>query len=154
MADALRIISITPGTMADGPGLRNTIWAAGCAHHCPGCHNPQTWDFKAGYEVDIEKLAEEVGSDPFIDITFSGGDPVYQAEGFAKLAKILKGWGKNIWLYTGFVLADIYKQPGGPELLKWVDVVVDGPYLQDQKETKQAFRGSTNQKFLYKGVDF
>lgn len=154
MAHTVRIIDITYGTMADGPGLRNTIWAAGCAHHCVGCHNPQTWDFKAGYEVDIEKLAEEVGSDPFIDITLSGGDPVYQAEGFAELARLLKQKGKNIWLYTGFLLEDIYKQPGGKELLQWVDVVVDGPYQQDQKETQQAFRGSTNQRFLYRGVDF
>lgn len=154
MARTLRIIGITDSTMADGPGLRNTIWAAGCAHHCKGCHNPQTWDFKAGYEIDIEQLAEEAGGEPFIDVTFSGGDPVYQAEGFAELARLLKQKGKNIWLYTGFLLEDIYKQPGGKELLQWVDVVVDGPYQQDRKETQQAFRGSTNQRFLYRGVDF
>ena len=57
-------------------------------------------------------------------------------------------------MYTGFLLEDIYKQPGGKELLRWVDVVVDGPYQQDQKESQQAFRGSTNQRFLYRGVDF
>lgn len=155
MNDSIKIINITKGTMADGPGIRNTIWAAGCAHHCLGCHNPQTWDFNSGYDVSVYKLAKEVGSDSFVDVTFSGGDPVYQAKKFAKLARILKQeYHKNIWLYTGFLLEDIYKQPGGSELLKWVDVVVDGPFVESLKEPKVPFRGSSNQKILYKGRDF
>lgn len=151
----IRIIQITKSTMADGPGLRNTIWAAGCNHHCPGCHNPQTWDFNSGYEVDVEELAKEVGSDPYVDVTFSGGDPVYQIGSFIKLAKILKrDYKKNIWMYTGFLLEEIQKMKRGPELLKYIDVVVDGPFIESQKSSSCVWRGSGNQRILFKGKDY
>ena len=71
--------------MADGPGFRTSIYCAGCGHHCPGCHNPQSWDFDGGKEVTVEELLEVVKSDEFSNVTFSGGDPLYQVEAFTEL---------------------------------------------------------------------
>ena len=71
----------------DGPGFRTSIYCAGCAHRCPGCHNPQSWDFAGGKEVTVEELLEVIKSDEFANVTFSGGDPLYQVEAFTELAR-------------------------------------------------------------------
>ena len=99
----IRILDILEETMADGPGFRTSIYCAGCAHHCPGCHNPQSWDFNGGREVSVEELLEVIKADEFSNVTFSGGDPLYQVEAFTELARRIKEeTGKNIWCYTGF----------------------------------------------------
>ena len=106
MRDALkiRILDILEETMADGPGFRTSIYCAGCAHHCPGCHNPQSWDFNGGREMTVEELLEVVKADEFANVTFSGGDPLYQVEAFTELARRIKEeTGKNIWCYTGYL---------------------------------------------------
>ena len=104
----IRILDILEETMADGPGLRTSIYCAGCAHHCPGCHNPQSWDFQGGREVSVDDLLEIVKTDEFADVTFSGGDPLYQVEAFTELARRIKEeTGKNIWCYTGFTYEEI-----------------------------------------------
>ena len=99
----IRILDILEETMADGPGLRTSIDCAGCAHACPGCHNPQSWDFKGGREVDVQDILDVIKSDEFANVTFSGGDPLYQVEAFTELARRIKEeTGKNIWCYTGY----------------------------------------------------
>ena len=87
----IRVLRIVPDTIVDGPGLRTSIYCAGCAHHCPGCHNPQTWDFAAGTPMTPQEISDAVMAEsPDSGITFTGGDPLYQAEAFAELAKLIK----------------------------------------------------------------
>ena len=93
----LELSGIVSDSIVDGPGIRTTIFSQGCPHHCPGCHNPETWDFGCGTDVEEERLVEIVRSNPLCrGVTFSGGEPFAQAAGFAKLAKLLKAKGYEI----------------------------------------------------------
>ena len=83
----LYILDIIEDTTVDGPGLRTTIYAAGCPHHCPGCHNPQSWNQANGHLMDTDDILRRILDDPFADVTFSGGDPLMQPEGFGELAR-------------------------------------------------------------------
>ena len=135
--------------MADGPGFRTSIYCAGCAHHCPGCHNPQSWDFKGGYEVTIEELLDIIKADEFANVTFSGGDPLYQVEAFTELARRIKTeTDKTIWCYTGFTYEEIQADPRLSQILPYLDVLVDGPYIEDLRDTNLRFRGSSNQRII------
>ena len=151
MSDAtkIRILDILEETMADGPGLRTSIYCAGCAHHCPGCHNPQSWDFKGGYEVTVDELLEVIKADEFANVTFSGGDPFYQVEAFTELARRIKEeTGKTIWCYTGFTYEEIQADPRLSQMLPYLDVLVDGPYVEALRDTDLRFRGSSNQRII------
>jgi anaerobic ribonucleoside-triphosphate reductase activating protein len=146
----IRILDILEETMADGPGLRTSIYCAGCAHHCPGCHNPQSWDFHAGREVSVDDLLEIVKSDEFADVTFSGGDPLYQVEAFTELARRIKEeTGKNIWCYTGFRYEDILADERMSRILPYIDTLVDGPFVQELCNPDLHFRGSSNQRIIH-----
>ena len=135
--------------MADGPGFRTSIYCAGCAHHCPGCHNPQSWDFKGGYEVTIEELLDIIKADEFANVTFSGGDPFYQVEAFTELARRIKTeTNKTIWCYTGFTYEEIQADPRLSQILPYLDVLVDGPYVEALRDTNLRFRGSSNQRII------
>lgn len=139
----MRVLQIVKQTMADGPGIRNAIYFTGCGHACPGCHNPQSWDFNAGTEMSVSEILEEVVEDG-IDITITGGDPLYQYRELTELLMKLKALGKNIWLYTGFHYEDIKHLP----CMKYVDVVVDGPFILSQRITN-GFKGSANQRIIH-----
>ena len=135
--------------MADGPGFRTSIYCAGCAHHCPGCHNPQSWDFKGGYEVTIDELLEVIKADEFANVTFSGGDPLYQVEAFTELARRIKTeTDKTIWCYTGFTYEEIQADSRLSQILPYLDVLVDGPYVEALRDTNLRFRGSSNQRII------
>ena len=146
----IRILDIAYETMADGPGLRTSIYCAGCAHHCPGCHNPQSWDFAAGQEMDVEELLKIVKDDEFADVTFSGGDPLYKVEAFTELARRIKEeTGKNIWCYTGFKYEDIQADDRMSRILPYIDTLVDGPFVADLRDPDLPFRGSSNQRIIH-----
>ena len=107
----IRVLNILEQTMADGPGFRTAIYCAGCAHHCPGCHNPQSWDFAGGHEMDVEDLLAVIKADEMSNVTFSGGDPFYQVDAFTELARRIKQeTNKTIWCWTGFTLAAFPRQ--------------------------------------------
>ena len=94
----IKILDVLEETMADGPGLRTSIYCAGCPHHCPGCHNPQSWDINNGHDVSVEDLLEVIKADEFCNVTFSGGDPLYQVDAFTELARRIKEeTTKTIW---------------------------------------------------------
>ena len=143
-------MDIIDGTVVDGPGFRLSIYCAGCGHHCNGCHNPQSWEIKNGRFVDIDELVRTVSALPW-NVTFSGGDPFFQAEGFALLARRIKEeCGKTIWCYTGFTIEQLVEE-GDPHrlaLLKSIDVLVDGPFVEALKDPDLRFRGSSNQRIL------
>lgn len=148
--NTIRVIDIIHETAADGPGLRTSIYCAGCKHHCKGCHNPHTWDARAGRDMYIEDILKEILSDPYTNVTFTGGDPMFQVEEFTELAKLIKeNSNKNIWLYTGFTMDQINASEHLSQILPYIDVVVDGPYIEELKDTSLQFRGSSNQNINY-----
>ena len=135
--------------MVDGPGFRTSIYCAGCRHACPGCHNPQSWDFGGGREMTGEELMRTIVSDPVTrGVTFSGGDPMYQAAGFAELARAIHTYTqKDVWCYTGFTFESLI-QDDQRELLAELDVLVDGPFIQSLRDESLLFRGSSNQRLI------
>ncbi len=149
MSNLMRIIKIVEGTSVDGPGLRTSIYFAGCAHACPGCHNPQTWDFASGENIAIEDVIKTVQYNGF-DVTFTGGDPFYQAEAIVPLAKTIRDAGLGIWSYTGFTFEQLLASDDKDmhELLRLTDVLVDGPFVQSLRDTTLLFRGSANQRLI------
>ena len=144
----IRVLSILEDTMVDGPGFRTSIYCAGCRHKCPGCHNPQSWDFSGGREMSTEELMRIIVADPYANVTFSGGDPMYQAAGFAELARAIhRRTNKDIWCFTGFRFEDLI-QNDQRELLEQLDVLVDGPYVASLRDPDLLFRGSSNQRII------
>lgn len=145
----LAILDIVEDTVVDGPGFRTTVYASGCPHRCPGCHNPQSWDLSAGHIVSVETVADKLLSNPFANITFSGGDPLMQVEAFTDLAKRIKaGSRKTIWCYTGYCYEDICRSSRLSAILPYIDVLVDGRFRQELRDTALLFRGSSNQRLV------
>ena len=150
MSNRLYIMDIIDGTVVDGPGFRLSVYCAGCSHRCPGCHNPQSWEMANGKEMDVEEILQAVKDSPW-NVTFSGGDPFFQAEGFAELARRIKAeTSKTIWCYTGYTLEALKEEndPWKMELLRNIDVLVDGPFIQELRDEQLHFRGSSNQRII------
>ncbi len=143
----IRVIKIVDGTSVDGPGLRTSIYFAGCSHHCHGCHNPQSWDPEAGDETDIEDILARIEYNDF-DVTFSGGDPLFQINEITELAKRIKSAGKNIWCYTGYKFEDIIANTKLSQILPYIDVLVDSPFKLDLRDISLRFKGSSNQRII------
>lgn len=145
----LSILSILEDTTVDGPGFRTAIYAAGCPNGCPGCHNPESWDISRGQWMSTDEILKKILADDFADVTFSGGDPMYQPEGFAELASAIKReTRKNIWCYTGYTYENLLKNPRQTQLLTYIDVLVDGRYRQELRDEDLPFRGSSNQRLI------
>jgi anaerobic ribonucleoside-triphosphate reductase activating protein len=140
-------------SIVDGEGIRTVIWTQGCPHHCLGCHNPETQDFKGGALVEIDevkKLIDElVGQD---GITFSGGDPFFQPGPCSILAEYIKSKGMNVWCYTGWTYEELINiskdKKEVMDFLKQIDVLVDGRFVLEKKSYNCIFRGSTNQRII------
>lgn len=145
----IRVIDILRGTTVDGPGFRTAIYLAGCSHNCPGCHNPHTWDPEAGTEMDIDNIINIVKEEDF-NVTLTGGDPLFNPEATIQLAMAINKEGYNIWLYTGYTLEEIKNRSDLRPILKWVDAIVDGPFVESLRDADLAFRGSSNQCIYYK----
>ena len=146
----IKVLDIIEQTMADGPGFRTAIYCAGCKHACKGCHNPESWSFDAGRWVDVEDLLELIKADTMSDVSFSGGDPFYQVDAFMELARRIKEeTQKTIWCWTGFTLEEIQADAHLAQMLPWLDVLVDGPFILEQRDTDLLFRGSPNQRIIY-----
>lgn len=145
---SLRVIDIVGGTSVDGPGLRTSVYFAGCNHHCPGCHNPQSWDFEGGEAMSVLRIKEIIDDCDF-NVTFSGGDPLMQpvAE-MVELARLLKADGRTIWCYTGYSYEYVASRPEYKELLACIDVLVDGPFVESLRDISLRFRGSSNQRLV------
>jgi anaerobic ribonucleoside-triphosphate reductase activating protein len=149
----LSVPKIQSDSIVDGEGIRSVIWFQGCSHNCPGCHNPETHDFKAGYEFDIEEVKEWIRELEFQQgVTFSGGDPMMQVEALIELAKEVHECNMNVWVYTGFTYEEIMKMsesnPKYMEVLKEIDILVDGKFVLAKKSFDVAFRGSSNQRII------
>lgn len=154
----MRFHNITYPDVNNGEGCRVTLWVAGCTHHCKGCHNPQTWSFKSGREFteDIKNKLYNVLKLPYIKgITLSGGDPLDSFDDIFELVKDIKNNfnDKDIWLFSGYTLEDIQNSEKNI-ILEYIDVLVDGEFKEELKDLSLKFRGSSNQRILYKDIDF
>lgn len=146
----LNLSGIVSDSIVDGPGIRTTIFCQGCPHHCEGCHNPETWDFGCGTDMDEETLLNIVQSNPLCrGVTFSGGEPFAQASGFARLARLLKEKGYEVASYTGYTFEELLAGSDDQKaLLQAIDILIDGPFLLAEKSLEVPFRGSKNQRIL------
>ena len=154
----MNYLRITYPDVENYKGCRVTLWIAGCNHHCKGCHNPETWDFKAGREFtssDKEKLFEVLALPYIKGITLSGGDPMYSyKEIIPLLVEIRERFPeKDICVFTGFTLDEIKKHQGMSEVLPLIDVLIDGEYVESLRDLSLAFRGSKNQKIWKRAGD-
>lgn len=143
----LPVLDIMKGTTVDGPGFRTSIYIAGCRHQCPGCHNPQSWDFNGGEPHSLSQLMEIIMEEDF-DVTLSGGDPLYHPEEVAQLAKLIAATGHKLWIYTGFKWEEICDNPIYREILQNTEAIVDGPFIESLKDPDLKFRGSSNQRII------
>ena len=140
-------------SIVDGDGIRTVIWTQGCPHNCMGCHNPMTHSFTDGDLVDINLVYERIDDLKFQDgITFSGGDPMCQAEACYQIGKYAKDKGLNIWCYTGYTYEQLLelgkKKQSILDFLSIIDVLVDGKFMKEFKSLDCMYRGSTNQRLI------
>ena len=149
MSKKIRLAGIAYESLVNGPGMRRVYFSQGCRHNCEGCFNPDTHDFNGGEERDMDELIEDALDNPLLKgITFSGGDPLERAAEFAYMAKAFKKAGLNIWCYTGFCFEQLLGNDDAIELLKYIDVLVDGPFIEAEKDEELLFRGSRNQRLI------
>lgn len=140
---------IQPDSILDGSGIRTVIWFQGCLHNCKGCQNPETHDMNGGMVVDIDEIKMKLKNLKYQSgITLSGGDPFFQPEAALEIAKFAKSIGLNVWAYTGFTYEALLSDKSRLDLLKYVDVLVDGKFMIDKKSLNCKFRGSTNQRLI------
>ena len=146
--NSIRILDIKYGTSVDGIGLRTSLYCAGCENHCVGCHNPQSWDEYGGEAIEIEELFRLI-VDADMNVTFTGGDPMFHPEGFIQLAQMIKEQtDKTIWCYTGYRFEDLLKHPLRRKLVELCDEIVDGRYIEAERDLSLHFRGSRNQRII------
>ncbi len=153
MVSNLKVAGIVRESIVDGPGIRLVVFAQGCKHNCPGCHNPETHSFDGGTVISIEAILKMLSENPLLDgITLSGGEPFEQAEGFAELAYRSKLLGFNVMTYTGYtcekIIKDCGQRPGWDRLLEQTDILVDGRFEEDKRNLLLKFRGSENQRLI------
>jgi len=144
MTEQFRIAGVEKQSMVDGPGIRYSLFLQGCKHHCKNCHNPQTWDLEGGILVDYDDVLSDILKSKFNRITISGGEPFLQPEMLAKLCKDLKENNFNIWVYTGYT----YEHLPNTDALKYIDVLVDGLFVEKLKDLSLKFKGSSNQRII------
>jgi len=140
-------------SIVDGEGIRAVIWTQGCPHHCPGCHNPKTHSYTDGFLENVEELKKEINTlDDEVGVTFSGGDPMEQAEACAHLAKYIHSLGLNVWCYTGYTYEELLKKGKDNsfimDFLNDIDILVDGRFIEKLKSYDIKFRGSKNQRII------
>ena len=146
--NSIRILSIKYGTSVDGIGLRTSLYCAGCENHCPGCHNPQSWDEDGGEAISVDELYTRI-VDADMNVTFTGGDPMFHPEGFIALASLIKrNTNKTIWCYTGYQFEALLAHPIRRQLVELCDVIVDGRYIEAERDLSLHFRGSRNQRII------
>ncbi len=141
------VLDIRRGTTVDGPGLRTSIYLAGCTHACPGCHNPDSWDFKGGVTMTLDEIMEVIDDEDF-DVTLTGGDPLMHPHTLPALIHAIKERGKSVWLYTGYTIEQIEADPLLAEAVTEVDTIVDGPFITALRDPDLLFRGSSNQRII------
>ena len=156
----IKIADIIEESFVDGEGIRFAIFVQGCFHNCKGCHNPATHDFNGGKILDTEDIIFKFKGAPLISgITLSGGEPLCQIKAVTELAFAAKNAGLSVWCYTGCIYENLIEDLSDMEkkfftlddvnqFLKYVDVLVDGPFIESQRDLTMSFCGSRNQRLI------
>ena len=145
----LRVAGVIEESIVDGPGIRFVLFLQGCRLHCPGCQNPQTWDFDGGTLVPAEEVLDRIKANPLVHgVTFSGGEPFEQAEALLPLAEALKALGYHLMAFSGYTLEQLLLKADSRSLLEKLDLLVDGPFVEAEKSLELRFRGSRNQRII------
>ncbi len=150
-ASKVQVAGIEPESIVDGPGFRFAVFVQGCPHGCPGCHNPQTHPFEGGRPMSVEEIFERFQKNPMLrGITLSGGEPFCQAGPLYTLAKLVHGACKDVVVYTGYIYEDLAASPDKDvqSLLAETDILIDGPFIEGEKNLELSFRGSENQRVI------
>ena len=151
---SIRIAGTVSDSITDGPGIRFTLFVQGCPHHCPGCHNPQTHDFNGGRDAEEDELIAAINKNPLLSgLTLSGGEPMCQARALAHFVERVRKECpriKEVACYTGFTFEELLegKADGAMELLKQLDTLVDGRFVQALRSWEIRFAGSSNQRVI------
>lgn len=149
----VRLSGIAYESLVNGPGIRRVLFSQGCKHNCKECFNPDTHSFEGGKDYKLDDIINDIKNNPMLKgVTFSGGDPLEQAEKFAYIAKNVKESGLNIWSYTGYTFEYIIKnakaRKGWSEFIETIDVLVDGKFEPELKRDGLRFKGSENQRII------
>ena len=147
----MRIFGLVQDSIVDGPGFRFSCFVQGCPHRCPGCHNPESHDPQGGKEMTVEEVEAELLKNPLTDgLTLSGGEPFAQAEDCLALARAAHEHGLNVWSYSGWTFERLRDEGSEAQraLLAELDVLVDGPFLLEQRTLSLPWRGSRNQRVI------
>ena len=149
----LQIAGIVDDSIVDGDGCRLTVFVQGCARRCPGCQNPETQPMEGGHAIDTAAILQQMAENPILSgVTFSGGEPFLQPAPLAELAKQLHARGLDVWSYSGYTLEELQARAQADRatraLLAEVDVLVDGPYEEAERDLTLHFRGSRNQRVI------
>lgn len=146
----LNTSGIIENSIVDGQGIRYVVFVQGCPHHCEGCHNPDTWEFRDNKFVEIDTIVDTLKDDFLCQgITFSGGEPFMQAIELIKLADKIHALNKDVWCYTGYTIEQLLSFTDDKrELLNHIDVLVDGRFELAERNTFLHFRGSNNQRVI------
>ena len=159
----LRLFGTADDSIVDGPGIRFAVFVQGCSHHCPGCHNPEALSLSGGRDVSLGELYERIEGNPLLSgITLSGGEPFEQAEPLIELAQWVRSLKRvdkqgealrplTIWAYSGYTFEELcasIPNPAALRLLELCDVLVDGPFIQDQQSYLLIWKGSANQRII------
>ncbi|MDL2225611.1 anaerobic ribonucleoside-triphosphate reductase activating protein [Eubacteriales bacterium OttesenSCG-928-M02] len=147
----IKVAGSVQDSIVDGPGLRYALFTQGCPHHCPGCHNPETLPFTGGTPMLAEEIFLEIRKNPLLTgVTLSGGEPFAQAGALLPLAEMVKEKGYELAIYTGYTFEALVAHPEEDmrRLLLQADVLIDGPFLQTERDLTLRFRGSKNQRMI------
>ena len=145
----MRYCGLNKEDTVNGPGVRVSLFVSGCRNHCPSCFNPETWDFEHGetYTEQTEKEIIEAVKAPYISgLSLLGGDP-FEPENEAALIPLVqkvRATGKTVWCWTGYTLDQLKDRP----LLNYIDVLVDGPFIEAEKDLSLQYAGSRNQRII------
>lgn len=140
--------------VANGPGLRLSLFTSGCAHHCKGCFQPETWDFKNGepFTLETQKYIIEKSKNKYIaGLSLLGGDPLDNINGILPLLQEYRdvfGETKSIWLWTGYIFEEILQDNLKSKILPFIDVIIDGEFEENLKDITLKYKGSTNQRVI------
>lgn len=158
--NVIRVSGIVSESVVDGPGIRTAVFAQGCSHQCPGCHNPETHSYNGGHLVLIDDILKNIEKNPMLDgISLSGGEPFDQASAMTQLATGVRslanrtGRRLDIWCWTGYTAETLcqdadHGRPDWKRLLNIIDVLVDGPFIRECATMQCPWRGSANQRIL------
>lgn len=160
----MRYAGIIPNDLSAAPGVCVTFFTQGCPHHCPGCHNPETWNYEGGKEFEgntIERIEQYLTANGIHrDLCIMGGEPLCPDNQFLTLliCNTIKDKlpDTKIYIWTGYTLEELNKDSNTriSQILEKTDAIIDGPYIAAERDITLPMRGSRNQRILYKGIDY